>query len=302
MPATLPNKNPLHRVLFYESEQELVDWVVRDLGHALASGESVAVIATLPHRQAIESALVREGLDEFILHSPRWLVLDAEETLSLFMRDGVPDAKLFDGSVGRVLRSLAETAPVRAFGEMVSLLWQQGNVTAAIELEQLWNDLQQTLGFDLSCAYASEFNEEADADEIHAIREMHSRVHGGKPDRDSSETSVWLDPATDAARFSRLFVTRALRNWQLDDLVEQAAIVVNELVTNAVVHARTAIELRVKKQPESVRLEVFDAVPATSLEARQGLQVVAGFTRDWGVADDRNGKVVWADLAAGEVA
>jgi hypothetical protein len=85
------------------------------------------------------------------------LVLDAEETLSTFMKDGVPDPLAFRMTVGGVLDLATAGRPnatVRAYGEMVDCLWKQGAVDAAIRLEMLWNQLADTRAFSLLCGYS----------------------------------------------------------------------------------------------------------------------------------------------------
>lgn len=71
-----------------------------------------------------------------------WLALDAAATLCRFTSGGTPDAAGFDREVGGLIRQAARDGrAVRAFGEMVALLWDAGLVTAAVELEAMWNDL-----------------------------------------------------------------------------------------------------------------------------------------------------------------
>ena len=70
------------------------------------------------------------------------------------MRDGTPDPVAFASVIGAALDDLTGSGPVHAFGEMVALLWDEGNVTAAIELESLWNDLAEHRTFSLYCAYS----------------------------------------------------------------------------------------------------------------------------------------------------
>jgi hypothetical protein len=85
----------------------------------------------------------------------RWL--DARETLSLFMVDGMPDPQLFRTCIGQALeqsRAGREHLTIRAFGEMVDLLLSDGKPEAALRLEELWNDLGQVYGFSLLCAYS----------------------------------------------------------------------------------------------------------------------------------------------------
>ena len=82
----------------------------------------------------------------------RYVPLDAAETLEKFMLDGMPDAALFTEIIGGVLGQAAAAAEgknprVAAFGEMVALLWAEGNAQAAVRLEQLWNELARTFPF-----------------------------------------------------------------------------------------------------------------------------------------------------------
>ena len=85
-------------------------------------------------------------------------LLDAEETLALFMVHGMPDGRRFKAAIGGVLAELAG-APrpriVRAYGEMVDVLWRGGNSEAAIRLEVLWNELAMTHSFALLCGYSA---------------------------------------------------------------------------------------------------------------------------------------------------
>jgi hypothetical protein len=58
------------------------------------------------------------------------------------MVDGWPDEERFSRLVNRLLaRATAKNRPVRAFGEMVALLWGSGNVEATLPLEHLWNKI-----------------------------------------------------------------------------------------------------------------------------------------------------------------
>jgi hypothetical protein len=83
--------------------------------------------------------------------SPR----DAVTTLSA-LRDGhLTDRRQFESVIGGAIDSLSAAAPakrLRAYGEMVDLLWQTGDVAAAVRLESLWNDLGKTRRFSLLCA------------------------------------------------------------------------------------------------------------------------------------------------------
>ena len=72
------------------------------------------------------------------------------------MPDGRIDPKAFRRVIGSLLeRAAAAGRPVRAYGEMVALLWEAGDVLAAIELEELWNDIARDHDFGLLCGYRS---------------------------------------------------------------------------------------------------------------------------------------------------
>ncbi|HYF12791.1 MAG TPA: PAS domain S-box protein [Candidatus Paceibacterota bacterium] len=140
-----------HIVQFYEDDAFLITSVAK----FLLDGQARIVIATPEHRTAIEAALRKGGIaiENEISHG-RLILLDAQETLSSFMVNDNPDPGLFDQVVGSVVRkTVSSSKDVRAFGEMVAILWDRGNPTAAIELEKLWNSLLTRLPFALYCAY-----------------------------------------------------------------------------------------------------------------------------------------------------
>jgi signal transduction histidine kinase len=79
----------------------------------------------------------------------RFSVLDAAQTLTRFMVDGMPDPSRFGDLVG----SLVANRRPRIFGEMVALLAAEGNYAGAVALEALWNWMQKKHPFSLLCAY-----------------------------------------------------------------------------------------------------------------------------------------------------
>jgi signal transduction histidine kinase len=96
------------------------------------------------------------GTFEQAIKQGRYVCLDAADTLGKFMRDGKPDAALFRQTIGGTIADASRASrseQVLAFGEMVALLWAEGNRDAALDLERLWNDLALTHSFHLRCAY-----------------------------------------------------------------------------------------------------------------------------------------------------
>jgi hypothetical protein len=82
------------------------------------------------------------------------LLLDADETLARFAPGGMPEWQSFHALIGGVIAKLRLEYPtVRAYGEIVDLLWRRGEREAAIRLEEFWNDLAGLQTFSLLCAY-----------------------------------------------------------------------------------------------------------------------------------------------------
>jgi PAS domain S-box-containing protein len=144
-----------HFVQFYEDEEFLLKSVSGFLGCALADGACGVVVATAEHRREIERRLLDAGIDVVkATASGRFLAFDANEMLATFMVDGAPDPIKFHEVIGKLLTQLrASRVPIRAFGEMVAILWAEGNQSAAVALEQLWNELGRRHRFALMCAY-----------------------------------------------------------------------------------------------------------------------------------------------------
>lgn len=114
-----------------------------------------------------------------------------------------------------------------------------------------------------------------------------------------------LGPVPTAAGAARAFVRRVCARWGLDALAGPAALLANELVTNAVVHARTRLELRVELRGSRLQVAVRDRDPRLVglLAAKDagdcglGLVIVNRVAKAWGVRQDpAGGKVVWCIL------
>lgn len=149
-----------HLVQFYHQDDALIKSVTNFVTEGLYRGECAIVVATPDHRAALERELHAAGLNPGKAAADRrFFSLDAAGTLARFMVKGAPDRKKFFDTVGGLLaEATAAGTPIRAFGEMVALLWAQGNRLAALELEDLWNELGRSYTFRLFCAYpASDF-------------------------------------------------------------------------------------------------------------------------------------------------
>ena len=174
--------NDGHLVQYYEKEGFLYDRVTDFMSDGLRGSDAAVLIATRAHREGVESRLRRKGVDLPLLTTGgRYQALDAQNTLARFMVDGTPDPHRFANTIGPVLRTArGGDRRVLAFGEMVALLWAEGNREAAIRLEELWNDLAQREAFALLCAYPiSHFDDATYA----------------KPFADINAAHTWVTPA-----------------------------------------------------------------------------------------------------------
>lgn len=146
-PPTQPAASPHeHAVHFYDADEVLIAKLETYVVEGARRGETTIIIATPVHRQMLRERLAAWELED------AFLGLDAQECLDRFMRDGLPDPHLFDLTIGALVRDKAQHG-MRAFGEMVSLLWQAENIAGTLALEELWNGLQRSVDFPLLCAY-----------------------------------------------------------------------------------------------------------------------------------------------------
>ncbi|MFE0415934.1 ATP-binding protein [Streptomyces tendae] len=124
------------------------------------------------------------------------------------------------------------------------------------------------------------------------------------------DCAEWVFPAApDAVRTARSLVRRTLGEWRLDSIGDIAALLVSELVTNALRHATGPIGVRLVRGPAGAAgvllVEVSDPLPDPPRErvARpddedgRGLQLVASAARRWGTRPGEAGKTVWFELA-----
>jgi anti-sigma regulatory factor (Ser/Thr protein kinase) len=118
-------------------------------------------------------------------------------------------------------------------------------------------------------------------------------------------------PATPAAAsVARLFVRCLCEEWGVGGVADVAELLSSELVTNAVVHARSAIELEAARTRTDLRVDVRDVgpgavvpdvhPPSSEAEGGRGLAIVASLADSWGVESTGRGKSVWFKLTTPE--
>jgi hypothetical protein len=182
-----------HFVQLYEELDPLAEAVAQYVDTGLRRGEAAVLIATPEHRHAFLSKFnFRPALSSGSLK-----LLDAERTLERFMTNGMPEWAAFHRIIGGLIAELRLQYPaVRAYGEMVDVLWQRGEREAAIRLEEYWNELGRLQTFSLFCAYR--------------MSALDSAAYGG-PLESVCKTHTHLIPAPDTASFDQA-VQAASRN------------------------------------------------------------------------------------------
>lgn len=167
-----------HFAQFYEGDDILLDTLTGFVGGGLNAGESTIVIATTKHLRALTHRLISTGVDlPRVIREDRYLTLDAEVALTSFMVGNEPDERLFATFVSGLLRrATANGRQVRAFGEMVALLWEAGLTDATIQLERLWQQFSRKYAFSLFCAYPKAGFARDSAESLAEICAAHSKI------------------------------------------------------------------------------------------------------------------------------
>jgi anti-sigma regulatory factor (Ser/Thr protein kinase) len=304
-----------HVLQFYEDGLQLARTVGRYLSDAVRAGAVAIVIATEAHRRAFEAELEAAGIDPAKgCLDGTLILLDAAATMAAFMDEGQVNNDAFRRVIGSLVRQAGETGkPVRAYGEMVALLWEAGNVVAAIELEKSWNELSRELPFGLLCGYHSEsvLGDEL-SEALQQVCHLHSSVlraptreNPDAPYPTGAEVSAQFAAERTAPRSARHFVVDTLGRWgYAGSVLDDAQLLVTELATNAVVHARSPFSVVARREGYAVRVSVRDACPVRPKlrdvgppgTSGNGLRLVAALAADWGVELTADGKTVWAEL------
>ena len=292
-----------HVVQFYADDAALIAAVGSYLVDAVRADEVAVMVATQAHRRGFELELGAAGIDLVRARATgRIVFMDAAETLSRFETGGAIDHEAFREVIGGVIHEAARIGrPVRVYGEMVTQLWDEGNIAGAIELETLWNDLGRELPFSLYCSYPAASVGGADhVDGLHSICQLHSSVVS-QPVEFAADYPADLRSAGQARRDVVAMLQEAGRGTTVAD----AALIVTELATNAVRHAVSPFSVVLRIHGSGARIAVSDqrglaSTPDAELIATlpHGLAMIDTIATRWGVELTAGGKTVWAEFPA----
>lgn len=241
-----------HVVQFYETDAFLVETVGEYLASGLKENGTALVIATPDHESALlEHLRSREIPADAWREQGRLVMLDALKMTNLLLVSGRPSPLLFEQHIGAWVRKLSVgPGRLRVFGEIVALLWGQGQTDAAIELEELWNKKSQEQNFSLLCAYPIRgFGDFAEDPPFLHVCSAHSRIlpaenHQLKeceltPDAQARQIAVLQQKAAalenEIARRKESEALAKRREAELSAFVETASLGLHWVDTNGII-------------------------------------------------------------------
>jgi len=146
-----------HIVQLYQDHDFLNSAVCRYIAAGLANGDRIVLFPTLTHWNAFRHRLETEGVNvEASRERGQLTVVDANELLPRFMRDAMPDPDAFHAVIGDVFRQASAGGSyqkLRAWGELVDVLWERGDVAGSMNLEDLFDRLNKKIGIAMFCSY-----------------------------------------------------------------------------------------------------------------------------------------------------
>jgi DcmR-like sensory protein len=177
-----------HLVQIYENENHFLNTLEGFAGSGILSGDSVVIIAVQSHLDELHARLSAHNFDmKRLIRADLYIPLEANAALSQFMVNDWPDEKLFNDFIFETLRrAKGDKRTVRAFGEMVAVLWEQHLKGATVKLENLWHNLHKMDNFSLFCAYPKHGFMGNHAHGLAGICSAHSKIIDGQ-NRPSTE-------------------------------------------------------------------------------------------------------------------
>ena len=242
---------PGHIVRFFDDDATLSEAVAEYLRPTLVARGPALVVATAPHRLGIRGFLESMGVEVApLLESGRLVFLDARETLARFMDGESPNPERFAAVIGGVLDRLSQAGMPFVYGEMVDVLWRDGQRENALRLEAMWNELMRGRRFRLLCGYhLSGFGGQEHAAGFDAVCDEHTDVIPCSP-------TAEVDPA---ARREIARLEQRNRALEREVLARQAA---EEALKNAL-RERDAVTVLADRDRDALRLRAAAIVESS---------------------------------------
>jgi signal transduction histidine kinase/ActR/RegA family two-component response regulator len=213
-----------HYVQFYESDGFLAQSTSQFIVSGITNDEGVIVVATPEHISLIKDILLTRIDLAKAIRSQQLLFLDAQTTLDLFMVEGLPQEDLYYNIIGGAIDNMALSFPViRAYGEMVNLLWEKGNLQGTIALEELWNKLAKTRRFSVLCGYSMEnFDREIDGVAFKDVCNCHSHVHPAESFLSRDENDEYRRLIAEMQQKNRALQTEVSERREIENELQMA--------------------------------------------------------------------------------
>ncbi len=297
-----------HLVHFYATPEGLAESLCGFFAQPLKRGETVIVVMKPEHRRALDAALRQTGVDLAAeIRSGRYLALDVDETLETLLEDGQPSQELFDRYARPlVLDAKRRTGQVHVYGELVSTLVGRGDIVAGMLLEDMWGEFLREAPFPLVCGYPREVLEGDLAGVIDGVASVHDAFVAARATaRRAPAALVDLPVGPTASAAARRHVREVLQSWGRPDgdHLDDAAVVVTELVATAIRHGATRVSLGLAFEDADVVVSLLDvageeAVPGEDdlVDVGRSVAVLSALAGGWGVERTDGGTRVWARL------
>jgi hypothetical protein len=146
-----------HIVQLYQDDEFYGEAISHFAAEGLVRGESIILVATKPHWQSISRRLRGKGFDpEALFRDGQLTLLDADATLPKFMAGEVPDGNLFKPLAKQTIakaRAGGKFPRVRWWGEMVNVLYVDGNTGGSHRLEELFDEVAHEESIAIFCSF-----------------------------------------------------------------------------------------------------------------------------------------------------
>jgi CheY-like chemotaxis protein len=148
-----------HHVVFYSSDDVLVQAFTRFIGGALDGGKAVIVLLNEAHEESVRRSLRASHVDvDRAIRQKRYVPMIISEMLAQVMVNGRVDPIRFQNAADALLadverQAMNQGAGIAACGECAPTLWANGNVEAAMQLEHLWDEIGKSRQIDILCGY-----------------------------------------------------------------------------------------------------------------------------------------------------
>jgi PAS domain S-box-containing protein len=288
-------------VKFYEAEALLCDAASDFICEGLKAGEPVLLIVTDERLGQLGERLAARGVDvAAALREGQLTRLDAQEILARVLVGDMPERRRFAEVVGGALEQIAHRtgrARVRAFGELVDLLWRRGNATGAIRLEELWSEQHDHHNFGLFCAYllGNFYKEQTGAAPTPASREvaLHQQVEAALrlALQDQRRARAELQSITDALPVIVTYVDRELKLRFVNRALETFLGQPRDRIVGCTIHQLTTPQAVAETMPH-----IEQALSGKTVEYQTRVRDAQGNARYWEMTllpqRDESGQVV----------